>query len=175
MSLSYNDGCGNSEVVVYEGVLPDGLTHTVRRQDGTRLQVHDAHLRLTLQADFSNIPKTPLDYCKEAGKGISKEEAETLARPRILTPIQQDLMDWHHRLYHLSFPKIFRLAEKGHLPSRLLDCKGKHPLCIACQFGTAHCRPWRHRGKASGSIRSLSIFLLAMDFRWIKLCRRSLV
>jgi hypothetical protein len=138
MSLSYNDGCGNSEVVVYEGVLPDGLTHTVRRQDGTRLQVHDAHLCLILQADLSNIPKTPLDYCKEAGKGISKEEAETLARPRILTPIQQDLMDWHHRLYHLSFPKIFRLAEKGHLPSRLLDCKGKLPLCIACQFGTAY-------------------------------------
>ena len=62
-------------------------------------------------------------------------------------------MDWHHRLYHLSFPKIFRLAEKGHLPSRLLDCKGKLPLCITCQFGAAHQRPWRRRGKASGSIR----------------------
>ena len=63
--------------------MSDGLTHTVRRQDGTRLQVHDAHLCLKLQADLSNIPKTPLDYCKEVGKGISKEEAEALARPRI--------------------------------------------------------------------------------------------
>ena len=87
--------------------MSDGLTHTVRRQDGTRLQVHDAHLCLKLQADLSNIPKTPLDYCKEVGKGISKEEAEALARPRILTSIQQELMDWHHCLYHLSFPKIF--------------------------------------------------------------------
>ena len=151
-SLSFYDGHGTSEVVVNEGVMPDDLTHTIRRQDGTRLQVHDAHLCLKLQADLSNIPKTPLDYCKEAGKGISKEEAEALARPRILTPIQQDLMDWHHRLYHLSFPKIFRLAEKGHLPSRLLDCKGKLPLCIACHFGTVHRRPWHRRGKASGSI-----------------------
>ncbi len=75
MSLSFYDGRGNSEMVVYEGVMPDGLTHTVRRKDGTRLHIHDAHLRLKLQADLSNIPKTPLDNCKEVGQGISKEEA----------------------------------------------------------------------------------------------------
>jgi hypothetical protein len=46
MSLSFYDGRGNSEVVVYEGVMPDGLTHTVRWKDGTWLHVHDAHLRL---------------------------------------------------------------------------------------------------------------------------------
>ena len=83
-----------------------------------------------------------------------KEDAEALARPRLLLfPVQQELMDWHHRLYHLSFPKIFRLAEKGYLPKGLLKCKGSLPLCIACQFGTAHRRPWRTRGKVSGSIR----------------------
>ena len=122
MSLSFYDGHGNLEVVVYKGVMPDGLTHTVCRKDETRLHVHDAHLHLKLQADLSNIPKTPLDYCKEVGKGISKEEAEALARLRVLAPIQQELTDWHHRFYHLSFPKIFRLAEKGHLPSCLLVC-----------------------------------------------------
>ena len=30
MSLSYYDGEGNDETVVYEGVMPDGLTHTIR-------------------------------------------------------------------------------------------------------------------------------------------------
>ena len=35
MSLSFYDGRGNSEMVVYEGVMPDGLTHTVRQKDGT--------------------------------------------------------------------------------------------------------------------------------------------
>jgi hypothetical protein len=143
MSLSYFDGGGKAETVVYEGVMSDGLTHTIRRADGTRLQVHDAYLRLKLQADLSNLPKTPFDYCKEVGTGITKDEAEALARPRILTPIQQELMDWHHRLYHLSFPKIFRLAEQRHLPRRLLDCKNALPLCVACQFGAAHRRPWR--------------------------------
>jgi hypothetical protein len=67
ISLSFYDGRGNSEVVVFEGVMSDGLTHTVRRQDGTRLQVHDAHLCLKLQADLSNIPKTPLDYLLQRG------------------------------------------------------------------------------------------------------------
>jgi hypothetical protein len=74
-------------MVVYEGVMPDGLTDTVHRKDGTRLHVHGAHLHLKLQADLSNIPKTPLDYCKEFGQGISKEEAEALARPRVLTSV----------------------------------------------------------------------------------------
>ena len=112
MSLSFYDGTGQAETVVYEGVTPDGLTHTVRQKDGTRLNVHDAHLRLKMQADLTKIPQTPLDYCKEVGQGISKEEAEALARPRLLTPMQQELMDWHHCLYHLSFPKIFVLQRK---------------------------------------------------------------
>jgi hypothetical protein len=70
---------------------------------------------------LGNIPRTPLDYCKEVGKGITKEEAGNLAQPRILIPLQQELMDWHHHLYHLSFPKIFCLAEKGYLPKGQLN------------------------------------------------------
>jgi hypothetical protein len=110
MSLSFCNSTGPAETAVYEGVMPDGLTHTVRRQDGTRINVKDAHLWLKLQADLSNILQMPLDYCKEVGHGITKEEAEILARPRILTPTQQELINWHHRLYHLSFPKVFWLA-----------------------------------------------------------------
>ena len=30
MSLSFYDSRGNSKAVVYEGVMPDGLTHTIR-------------------------------------------------------------------------------------------------------------------------------------------------
>ena len=47
---------GQAETVVYEGVMPDGLTHTVQRQDGTHLNVHDAHLCLKMQANLTNIP-----------------------------------------------------------------------------------------------------------------------
>ena len=143
-----------SETVVYEGASPDNMSHTISRHDGTRLTVHDSYLRLKLQPDLSNIPSTPLAFRNEVDVGISKEEAQALARPCILTPIHQELMDWHHHLYHLSFPKIFKLADLGHLPKQLLDCKKNAPLCFACQFGTAHRRPWRKKGKASGSIRT---------------------
>jgi hypothetical protein len=142
MSPTFLDGAGKEEMVVYKGVMSDGLTHTVRWHDGTRLNVHNAHLCLKLHADLSNIPRTPLNYCRKVGRGISKGEAEALARPQILTALQQELMDWHHRLYHLSSSKLFRLAEMGYLPKNLLKCKGSLPLCIACKFGTAHRCPW---------------------------------
>ena len=45
------------------------------------------------------------------------------------------------------------LANKGSLPKELLKCKDNVPKCVACEFGTAHRRPWRFKGKQSGSIR----------------------
>jgi hypothetical protein len=143
MSLVFSDGASCNDTVVYKGVMPDGLTHTVWQQDGTRLNVRNALLHLKPQADLTNIPCRPLNYCKEVGKEISKEggEAEALACPQILAPVQQELMDCHHCLYHFFFPKIFRLAEKGYLPKGLMKCKNFLPLCIACQFRTAHHPP----------------------------------
>ena len=76
-----------------------------------------------------------------------------MARPEVLSPVQQELMSWHHILYHMPFRMIFRLAKLGILPKRLLECRAKPPLCVACQFGHAHRRPWRVKGKKSGSIR----------------------
>ena len=155
MSLSYYDGKGMVETVVYKGASPDSMSHTIRQHDGTCLTVNDLYIRLKLQTELSNTPSTPLAFRNEVDVGLSKEEAQSLVRPRILTAIQQELMDWHHRLYHLYFPKIFRLAELGRFPKRLLECKKNNPLCVACQFGTAHRRPWHTKGKASGSIRTV--------------------
>jgi hypothetical protein len=33
MSLSFYNGAGKAEMVVYKRVIPDGLTHTVHQQD----------------------------------------------------------------------------------------------------------------------------------------------
>ena len=62
-------------------------------------------------------------------------------------------MIWHHQLYHLPYRIIFRLESLIFLTKRLLEFQNKPPLCVACQFGQAHCRPWRTKGKKSGSIR----------------------
>ena len=63
-------------------------------------------------------------------------------------------MSWHHRLYHLPYRILFLLASIGNIPKRLLECRNKNPLCVAYQFGQAHRRPWRVKGKKSSSIRT---------------------
>ena len=98
--------------MVYEGASADGLSHTIRRKDGTRLSVPDSNLAFLNQIDMGNIPSSPLDHYKEVGQGLSKAEAQRLAHPRVLTPLQQELMSWHHRVYHLPFCIIFMLAKR---------------------------------------------------------------
>ncbi len=153
MTITYKSGKGMSENVVYEGVTSNGLEHIIRHVDGTRSHVDQCHLSLLNQIGFENIPKTPLDYCQEVGIGISQEQAQRLAYPRTFSPHQQELMSWHHRLYHLPFHRIFMLAKQGYLPKILLKLQDKLPLCVACQFGTAQRRPWRNKSKKNGSIR----------------------
>eukprot|EP00984_Skeletonema_dohrnii_P034934 scaffold34438_cov244-Skeletonema_dohrnii-CCMP3373.AAC.1 len=120
------------------------------------MTVHDSNLQKHLQASFTNIPQTPLDFKKEVGTGITQQEAQRLARPTILSPAQQELLSWHHRLYHLNFKRIFNLARLGFLPKILLECESSVPLCLECQFGQAHRCPWRSKGKKSGTIRKES-------------------
>ncbi|KAL7504927.1 hypothetical protein ACHAXN_005718, partial [Cyclotella atomus] len=152
MVLIYKDGSGLNRPV--EGAVADGLTHRIRLEDGNFEDVDASHLLLMHQPDLTYVPRTPLDYQNEIKQEyLSAEDAIKLARPRTLSPTQQPLMNWHHRLYHLPFRRIFLLAEKGWLPKRLLDCRDNIPLCVACQFGSAHRRPWRFKGKKSGSIR----------------------
>lgn len=139
--------------VVYEGVNADGLTHIIRLPDGSKESVHESTLQDHLQASFSNIPQTPYEYQQEVGVGISQEEAQRLARPTVLSPTQQELLSWHHRLYHLSFDKIFKLVKVGFLPKSLRECENTLPVCIECQFGAAKRRQWRPKGKKSGKIR----------------------
>ena len=97
--------------------------------------------------DMVNIPSTPLDYCEEVGQDLSKEEAQRLARPRVLSQLQQKLMSWHHRLYHLLFQYLFMLAKRNIIPKRPLKCQDKIPVCVVCQFGCAHRRPRQRKNK----------------------------
>ena len=118
--------------MVYEGAAPTGTQHV---------------------ADLTSLPSTPLDYCQEVRKSLSVEEAARLAYPSVLTSLQQELLSWHFRPYHLPFWQIFALCEAGYLPKRLLKCKSKPPTCTACQFGQAHRRPWQVKGKKACTIR----------------------
>ena len=96
MNLLYCCGDEESETVVYKGDRADGLLHTISLEANTNLSVYDSNLQLLDQPDFSNMPNTPLDYRNEAGTGLTLGEEQALARPRTLSPIQQEFMSWHH-------------------------------------------------------------------------------
>ena len=46
------------------------------------------------------------------------------------------------------------MAKARILPHRLASLKNDLPICVSCQFGQTHKRPWRSKGKCSHSIRS---------------------
>ena len=73
MDIVYCDGKVNTVAVVYEGDSANGLLHTIRLEDVNKLYVHDSNLQLLDQPDFSNIPKTTLNYRNEVGTGLSLE------------------------------------------------------------------------------------------------------
>jgi hypothetical protein len=50
-------------------------------------------------------------------------------------------MRWHHRLGHLSFPKLKKLASNDKIPKRL--AKVKPPVCAGGLFGAMTKVPWQ--------------------------------
>ena len=52
MDLMYRDGQGKNLPVVYKGASGDGILHTARLEDGTKLIVHDRNLQLLDQPNF---------------------------------------------------------------------------------------------------------------------------
>ncbi len=80
MNVVYKDGKGNNKAMVYEGETND-RKHIIHLKNSTKLNVANSHLVFIQQMDMGNIPSTPLDYCKEVGTGLTKEEAQRLSRP----------------------------------------------------------------------------------------------
>ena len=93
------------------------------------------------------MPNIPLDYRNEVVTGLTLDEAQALARPCTLSPLEQEFVSWSHRLYHLTYRIIFWLASLSFPPKLFLECQNKPSLCVACQFVQAHCCPWQTKGK----------------------------
>ena len=84
----YHDGQSKNIPVLYEVDSADGFLHTAHFEHGANLTVHDSNLQLLDQPDLSNMPKAQLDYRNEVGTGLSLEEAQYLARPITISPLQ---------------------------------------------------------------------------------------
>ena len=52
MDLAYCHGMGKSVAVIYEGASTDILTHTIRLEYTSQIQIHNSNLQLIDQPDF---------------------------------------------------------------------------------------------------------------------------
>ncbi len=155
-------------MVVYKGVMPDGFTHAVQRQDGTRQNNHNAHLCLKMQVDLGNIPCTPLDYCKEVGKGITKEEAENLAQPRIKHHSNKNWWTGIIACITFLFPRSFVLQRRVIYQRACLNAKERFPSASHANLGLLDSVLGAHVARPWGPSVTPSTFFLATVSRLTK-------
>ena len=125
--------------------------HLIRFDDGKETTTTSAHIQLLEQPDLTNIPVDPESYSNEVQEGLTSEQIREIARPKALSPLQQEVLFWHNRLGHLPFHRLIKLAQLGILPRRLAALRDKPHVCV---FGQAHKRPWRTKSKQTNPIRS---------------------
>ena len=114
------------------------------------------HLRSPSNPDVGWIPSSTQEY-NAAAESLSDKEVEALCSPLHLSPLQQEFLSLHNRLFHLPFAMMLRLCKFGILPKRFLKLRNNLPPCASCMFGQAHRRPWKHETSAAnvgGSIRN---------------------
>ena len=104
--------------------------------------------------DIGWIPASVPDL-RNTSSLLSDEELKKIASPPTLSPSQQLFLSWHHRLNHLPFQLMLRLAQMGILPKQFLKLKNDLPPCVSCQFGKAHRKPWRSKTSKSGKLSTL--------------------
>jgi hypothetical protein len=91
----------------------------------------EPHPGIACRGALTFDPSPPLEEDKEFQLAAANNQAE--------------LMRWHYRLGHLSFPKLKVLAKNGKIPCCL--AKVPPPKCAGCLFGAMTKIPWR--GKES--------------------------
>ena len=76
------------------------------------------------------------DKCATCSANIPTQETLEMASTKNMSKDQRRLLQWHHKLNHLSWSVLQDLARQGFLDSRNL-ANVKPPVCIGCQIGKA--------------------------------------
>ena len=98
---------------------------------------------------------TTLPEKKEAASNLTKKEIGDITNPVSLSPLQEEFVNLHERLWHLPFTVMFRLVKIGFLPKKFQKLNNKAPPCVSCLFGTAHRKPWRTKKTKYGHTSTL--------------------
>ena len=94
-------------------------------------------LRSPTAPDIGWIP-TSVPEKKVAALMLSDKELAKISDPVTLSPLQEEFVALHERLWHLPFSVMFRLVRIGFLPSKFRKLQNKAPPCVSCLFGQAH-------------------------------------
>ena len=110
--------------------------------------------------DSPDIGWIPTSVPKKQGPSSELAEEEIakimkLSKPVNLSPLQEEWVALHERLWHLPFSTMFRLVKMGFLPQKFLKLKGNCPPCVSCLFGQAHRKPWRFKRTNGGQPSTL--------------------
>ena len=131
-------------MLVYKVEFPSGESKEVPREFLTRPE----------NPDIASIP-SKLPEIKEAVRQLSEKDLESIVKPKPLSPAEQEFLDLHHRLFHLPYSIMFRLAKAGFLPKHLLRLKDRPPPCASCLFGAQHRTNWRTKSSKHGKTSAL--------------------
>ena len=146
-------GSGTPEnVVIVESIYDEAMqpNFKVERGDGSIIIVKQSEIVQHGVSDIGIVPRTQEQLRQDVDRGNTNIEA--FLCPEVLTPIEENYMHWHNRLYHLPQKYMKRMSESGFLPAEFAKMK-KIPKCPGCEFGKGHKRPWRVKGSPGGSIK----------------------
>jgi len=111
------------------------------------IETTSEHLCSPSNPNIGWIPTSVPEY-KTASRTLTEEEIKKLTAPTHLSPLQQEFLRVHYKLYHLPFTVMLRLSKFGILPQRFLKLRNNMPPCVSCMFGKAHCCPWQGKRSA---------------------------
>ena len=111
-------------------------------------------LRVPDSPDIGWIPANVPEK-KQAAANLDDEEFEKISNPVQLSPLQEEFLALHERLWHLPFSVMFRMVKLGFLHKKFKKLGNKAPPCVSCLFGQAHKRPWRFKRTKKGEASTL--------------------
>jgi hypothetical protein len=160
-TLYYSEKGHSTLVKVKSMALDDDnvLRFTVTTSNNDEYITTREHLRPPGNPDIGWIP-TSIPEFQSASRDLTEEEIDKITSAIYLSPLQQEFLSFHCKMFHLPYSIMMRMSSLGILPRRFLKLRNDLPPCISCLFGQAHRRPWRTKRsskEAGGVLRKKDI------------------
>ncbi len=142
--IVFKDGKGITRDEMYLGptILDGVLKHKIFLQNDAEFFVDGI---LLSPLNEGAIPATIEQYVAELPK-LTHQQIEQFLNPQIQDEDQHEFVALHCKMNHLPFPAMTTLAEKGLINKKFVLLKIQSPICMSCNFGMSHCKPWHTKG-----------------------------